>query len=196
MHGPGSPRHPARLATLKDEAAWIAATIEDLRRRDGVRWSDLRRSRPQQLHAHDLSQHFQRLKVPHLPVENVKFFDARVKDAHGAPAPACSNRKRYPGILPLSSNGRPRASRSGPAALRGAPVTRPSTSATCWPLQPLNAAAHAPLARRLAKRRPLTVFRFETPASILPRRDLRDRRPGPAAPGSADAPRASTAISA
>ena len=78
----GAPVTLHACATLKDEAAWIAATIEDLRRRDGVRWSDCAVLVRSNFNAHDLSQHFQRLKVPHLPVENVKFFERlEVKDA-------------------------------------------------------------------------------------------------------------------
>ena len=68
--------------TLKDEAAWIASTIQDLRRREGFRWSDCAVLVRSNYNARDLSQHFQGLKVPHLPIENVKFFERlEIKDA-------------------------------------------------------------------------------------------------------------------
>jgi DNA helicase-2/ATP-dependent DNA helicase PcrA len=67
--------------TLKDEAAWIASTIEELHR-EGFRWADCAVLVRSNYNAHDLSQHLQRLKVPHLPIENVKFFERmEVKDA-------------------------------------------------------------------------------------------------------------------
>ena len=68
--------------TPKDEAAWIASTLKDLRSRENLRWSDCAVLVRTNFNARDLSQHLQRLKIPHLPVENVKFFErAEIKDA-------------------------------------------------------------------------------------------------------------------
>ena len=69
-------------ATPKDEAAWIASTLKELRQSDNLRWSDCAILVRTNFNARDLSQHLQRLKIPHLPVENVKFFErAEIKDA-------------------------------------------------------------------------------------------------------------------
>lgn len=68
--------------TLKDEAEWIAATIKSIRQTDKLRYSDCAVLVRTNFNARDLSEQFQRLKVPHLPVENVKFFERmEVKDA-------------------------------------------------------------------------------------------------------------------
>ena len=69
-------------ATLKDEAEWIAATIERIRLSDKILYSDVAVLVRTNFNARDLSEHFQHLKLPHLPVENVKFFERmEVKDA-------------------------------------------------------------------------------------------------------------------
>jgi len=69
-------------ATLKEEAEWIAATIKSIRQSDNVKYSDCAVLVRTNFNARDLSEQFQRLKVPHLPVENVKFFERmEVKDA-------------------------------------------------------------------------------------------------------------------
>lgn len=69
-------------ATVKDEAEWIAATLKELRQTEQIRYSDCAVLVRTNFNARDLSEQFQRLKVPHLPVENVKFFERmEVKDA-------------------------------------------------------------------------------------------------------------------
>ena len=62
-------------ATLKEEAEWITATLKDVRQSDKLRYSDCAVLVRTNFNARDLSEQFQRLKVPHLPVENVKFFE-------------------------------------------------------------------------------------------------------------------------
>jgi DNA helicase II / ATP-dependent DNA helicase PcrA len=69
-------------STLQEEAEWIAATLNALRQSEKIRYSDCAVLVRTNFNARDLSEHFQRLKVPHLPVENVKFFERmEVKDA-------------------------------------------------------------------------------------------------------------------
>jgi DNA helicase II / ATP-dependent DNA helicase PcrA len=78
----GAPVVLKACATLKEEAEWIAATLKDLRKSDEIRYSDCAVLVRTNFNARDLSEQFQRLKVPHLPVENVKFFERmEVKDA-------------------------------------------------------------------------------------------------------------------
>jgi len=78
----GAPVVLKACATLKEEAEWIAATLKDLRNSDKIRYSDCAVLVRTNFNARDLSEQFQRLKVPHLPVENVKFFERmEVKDA-------------------------------------------------------------------------------------------------------------------
>jgi DNA helicase-2/ATP-dependent DNA helicase PcrA len=69
-------------ATVQEEAEWIAATLKALHQSDKIRYSDCAVLVRTNFNARDLSEHFERLKVPHLPVENVKFFERmEVKDA-------------------------------------------------------------------------------------------------------------------
>lgn len=78
----GAPVTLQGCATLPDEAEWIKATLKDLRQSEQIRYSDCAVLVRTNFNARDLSEQFQRLKVPHLPVENVKFFERmEVKDA-------------------------------------------------------------------------------------------------------------------
>ena len=78
----GAPVTLQGCETLKEEAEWIAATIKSIRQSEKIKYSDCAVLVRTNFNARDLSEQFQRLKVPHLPVENVKFFERmEVKDA-------------------------------------------------------------------------------------------------------------------
>ena len=95
----GDPVELRANATLKDEAEWIAATIRRLREEQGFRYSDCCVLVRTNFNARDLSEQFERLKLPHLPVENVKFFERmEIKDAM-AHLRLLLNRNDTPGIL-------------------------------------------------------------------------------------------------
>ncbi len=78
----GEPVVLTGCANLQEEAESIAATLKQLRQSENIRYSDCAVLVRTNFNARDLSEQFQRLQVPHLPVENVKFFERmEVKDA-------------------------------------------------------------------------------------------------------------------
>ena len=185
----GAPVTLHASATLKDEAAWIAATIEELRRSDGVRWSDCAVLVRSNFNAHDLSQHFQRLKVPHLPVENVKFFERlEVKDAM-AHLRLLLNRNDRQSILRFLERPPKGIGEAALHALRGAPrdaglnlgdLLAPSTFESGEPYAPLLDAWHDGR---------VTIFDFETTGLDASQDEICEIAAlRPAAPGSDGAP--------
>ena len=183
----GAPVTLQACPTLKDEAAWIASTIEDLRR-GGLRWADCAVLVRSNYNAHDLSQHFQRLKVPHLPIENVKFFERmEVKDAL-AHLRLLLNRNDSQSILRFLERPPKGIGEATLHALRGAPrdaglnlgdLLIPSTFACGEPYAPLLDAWREGC---------LTVFDFET-TGLDPSQDeiceIAALRPAPPASGQA-----------